>query len=180
MLRIFKWFAPGLALALVIYLVTYQAPSDKASSDSTTTVSAEKAPSNNPAELLPHLASDNEAVDTDSPSDKNGDMAKEKAAIRYLYKWRDEENIIVISSYPPPEGVSAETFILSEQLQPPVNEELPATKTQVVPTDTPKFADTPLRVYSPEGLKELIEYSEEIGEKIQLRGEMLNELVELL
>ena len=98
-----------------------------------------------------------------------------------LYKWKSNENITVISMEAPPEGVVATTILYSNE---PTMTDSPQNLIKRVPgqktKDVVSFRDDPLRVYTPEGLKEFIDYSKEIGEKIEVRGEELEELVKML
>ena len=84
---------------------------------------------------------------------------------------------------PPPQGIDATTFLYSNKVT-IGNDSMEITRHGAESSnkalDGPSFRDDPLQVYTPDGLKEFIEYSKEIGEKIEVRGKELEELVELL
>ena len=97
-----------------------------------------------------------------------------------IYKWRTGENTLVISSEPPPRNVKAEIFQFSRSESPVTQTrrtEKPDNNKQLL---TPNFVENPLNVYTPSGLKELVKYSQEIGQKIELRGKELDSLINQL
>ncbi len=100
--------------------------------------------------------------------------------LSYIYKWRDSNKTLIISSEPPPENITHETFYFDQTSTTPtvVNE------TDIKPIGkirtTPSILDNSLRVYTPDGLRALIKQSKEIGDKLELRGELLDELTEML
>ena len=100
-----------------------------------------------------------------------------------LYRWKGPDNITVISTEPPPQGIDAATFLYSNRAA-SGNDSMEITRHSAENSNKvmngPSFRDDPLQVYTPDGLKEFIEYSKEIGEKIEVRGKELEELVELL
>ena len=172
MLRMLKWFMPSLILILVFYLAV--TPSAEHSSTTNTTENERSIPKTPSSDSQKNLSATevSESPETSEPVNE--------ILPRYIYKWRDTNNVIVISSDPPPEDISAEAFIISEE--PKVTERRAETIIQPNRNDieVPDFVSSPLKVYTPDGLRELIEYSKEVGEKIQLRGEMLDDLVEQL
>ena len=101
--------------------------------------------------------------------------------MRLLYKWRDKANSIVISSDPPDRGIDYEVFRFTSRS--PMNEsgfQNASRGNTAVNPFAPSFQSNPLRVYTPDGIRELIRYSQAIGEKIQIRDAELNELIEQL
>lgn len=100
-----------------------------------------------------------------------------------LYKWKSASKVTVISMDPPPDGTTASIFHYStrpgSQASSVIDSNADSGSIDEDNTVT-SFREEPLKVYTPEGLKEFVEYSKEIGEKIELRGEELNELIKLL
>jgi len=97
-----------------------------------------------------------------------------------IYKWRDSKRTLIISSEPPPANVIYETFHFDQSGTVPsaLNEAniKPNREFRILLSTS----DNPLRVYTPDGLRELIKQSKEVGEKLELRGELLDELTEML
>ncbi|NKB35740.1 MAG: hypothetical protein GKR93_01035 [Gammaproteobacteria bacterium] len=108
---------------------------------------------------------------TESSSDNTGK----------LYIWKTTGSVTIISMEPPPEGIEARIMLYSDN-----KKEVKKAANEITSVGNNKsdnnfsLADQPLKVYTPDGLREMIRYSEEIGEIIELRGEELNELVKLL
>lgn len=119
----------------------------------------------------------NDASSTTVPAKDN-----RHSTIRPLYKWRDKNNTIVISTESPPADIHAETFYFQTENKTSTDVLAPDTvaNTQKRTLSDVSFVDNPISVYTPAGLKQLIDYSKEIGDKIELRGEELNTLVEQL
>ena len=101
---------------------------------------------------------------------------------RLFYKWRDENNTIIISTGSPPAGIHAETYYFQTQNNasldaPPAHS---AAGEQHRSSSSVSLADSPIKVYTPDGLRRLIHYSREIGDRIEIRGRELSDLVEQL
>ncbi len=100
-----------------------------------------------------------------------------------LYKWKESKNLTVISTEPPPADISASVLLFAREPD-AVNRAAATASASIRYSEadpmSPSFSDHPVEVYTPGGLRELIRYSREVGEKIELRGEELNELIDLL
>ena len=105
---------------------------------------------------------------------------------KYIYKWRDKNNTIIISSERPPSGITAEAYPYMENEFSTSEKSITNTAGKTKPISVRKInnndsiVDNPLQVYTPNGLRELIQYSKDIGEQIELRGELLDDLSEQL
>ena len=119
-------------------------------------------------------------ADGQQPGPGSADKAKDEqvATLRPLYKWRDKNNTIVISTESPPNGMVSETFYFSTGGG-PVTDTGPVAQPETGAGQPPDstLVDNPVSVYTPSGLRQLIHYSREIGNKIELRGKELNNLV---
>ena len=114
---------------------------------------------------------------------RNSFVERKPEAVGQLYKWKDANNITVISMDPPPSNIERSVFLFSRKS--PLDEstvEVPQISTAPKADGLLKSTvfNNPLKVYTPKGLKEFIEYSQDIGEKIEIRGEELSELVNQL
>ena len=109
-----------------------------------------------------------------------------KSNEKYIYKWRDKNNTIIISSESPPPDVTPEVYPYIENGIPISGKSITNTTRGTKPISTKSIhengsiADNPLQVYTPDGLKQLIQYTKDIGEQIELRGELLDSLSEEL
>jgi len=100
-----------------------------------------------------------------------------------VYKWRDKNNIINISMYPPKHNYATEVLLFSR-----IENKNSDIKQMLSNIDMPKnnihiqsgFIDNPLQVYTPSGLREFIQYRKSIGDTIKLREKELNDLIEQL
>jgi hypothetical protein len=100
-----------------------------------------------------------------------------------LYKWKNSNNTIVISMEPPPSDIQASVFLFSREND-ITKESVEGTpiisKFEPNKLTVPVLINNPLKVYTPDGLREFIKYSQAIGEKIELRGAELDELIKQL
>ena len=111
---------------------------------------------------------------------RDTDGSSAMAELRPLYKWRNKDNTIVISTESPPAKTNVETFYfqtaaVEDNTVPPSTVADPGREAY---SPDPSFTNNPFKVYTPSGLRELIDYSKAIGDKIELRGEELNALIE--
>ena len=129
---------------------------------------------------------DGEQSKANSPGDLTStstvaNTADPSPGLRRLYKWRDGDNTIIISTESPPSEASVETFYFrAGNVSKPVKPSDSGSGTisgKPIPNDS-SFINNPFKVYTPSGLKELINYSKAIGDKIELRSKELNELIE--
>lgn len=121
------------------------------------------------------------------PDTKNTNIQlNNKSNEKYIYKWRDKNNTIIISSIKPPSGITAEVYPYVEKGFSISEKNITNTSRKTKPVSTKKInentsiGDNPLQVYTPDGLRQLIQYSKDIGEQIELRGELLDDLSEQL
>ena len=105
-----------------------------------------------------------------------GDIHK----LSYIYKWKDSNKTIILSSEPPPANIIHETFYFKKTdatpLVPNEVEMISNGKIRI----SKSISDNPLRVYTPDGLRELIKQSKDIGETLELRGKLLDDIYEML
>ena len=118
-------------------------------------------------------ANNKKIVHYDSKEDNHQDLNK-------IYKWKDSNNILIISSDPPPSKVNYEVYYYREDES--ISLDSSNIKFNSINNNdlSKSISNSPIRVYTPNGLRELINQSKEIGEKLELRGELLDELFELL
>ena len=145
---------------------------DSRSVDIPTSQLKPKSPAEDGIRIIKH----GNTVAASQPEKSDGNSGK-------LYKWKDENNVTIISMEPPPKDTRVATFIYSSESA-SISKDMHADKQGKSETNfhsaQPSFHDDPLQVYTPEGLKEFIKYSKEIGEKIEVRGTELEELVKML
>ncbi len=78
---------------------------------------------------------------------------------------------------PPLDNIESEVFLYSKNNDKACNSGNTTNVTEIKTPNDPGFIQNPLKVCAPSGLKELIEYSRTIGDKIELRDKELNELI---
>ena len=166
MIRTILWLVPTTAILIVFYLASSQEQSIDIPAQNLTENSAVK------------------IIKKTEPTTTIPDILKDEPEIGRIYKWRDPNGTIIISSEPPKLGTKAEIFPFQLQQELETQKYTANNSNSAAPDPSkpvqagqPSFVNTPLHVYTPEGLRELIRYSKEIGEKIETRGELLNEMI---
>ena len=167
------------AAGLLVYGLGHRQEGDRAAASSASVVPAARKPGDAGAEPRATVVSSRDEHGRLVITSRESQGAAD--AMRYIYKWRDDGGVIVISSYPPDTKVGYEVFGFAAGISAKV------AATDGARADTasagpagPDFASNVLRVYTPEGLRELIRYSRSIGEKVEIRDKELDDLIELL
>ncbi len=105
--------------------------------------------------------------------DEHSDAKDQAVRSGIIYRWRDANGTLHIESKPPPSGVQFETIDYTTQVEPPASE----SAVETTPNDAKgRLTGSPLSVYTPEGITELMERAEETAKRINERDQLLNEL----
>ncbi len=88
-----------------------------------------------------------------------------------LYIWRDERGVTQIRSEPPPQSVQPQVVPFERK---PARSETPGA--EAVTEATPREPKSPLSVYTPEGMEDLMEQVEETARQLDERNQRLEEL----
>ena len=102
--------------------------------------------------------------------------AREDISVRSgsLYRWRDANGTLHIESRPPSSDIPFETI----EYATPVKTTTPETSGESSTAENvgPQLPETPVSVYTPDGISELLERVDETAKKIEEREQLLNEL----
>ncbi|MBT6273748.1 MAG: DUF4124 domain-containing protein [Chromatiales bacterium] len=90
-----------------------------------------------------------------------------------MYRWRDSNGSLVISDQPPPDGVTAEIMEYQNALAISV---APSRGAKQKPADSTRLIDSPLSVYSVDGMKKLQATVKETTKKLEDRAKALERL----
>ena len=105
--------------------------------------------------------------------DEGSDVEEQAVRSGSIHRWRDANGTLHLESKPPPAGVQFETIDYTTQVEVPVSESAPETALGDAKGNLP---NSPVSVYTPEGITELMERVDETAKRINERDQLLNEL----
>lgn len=111
-------------------------------------------------------------ADLKDSTNKILDSISSKEEKKYMYKWRDDKNVMHYTSKKPETGVAFETIELSSDVNvmPAVTESSSETRTpeQTSPSDLAEIVNNP---YAPGGVEQLLNQAKGIQEQVNQRFE---------
>ena len=104
---------------------------------------------------------------------EGGDVEEQAVQSGTIYRWRDANGTLHLESKPPPSGVQFDTIDYTHRVEPPVSESGSETAAE---DGKGTLSSSPVSVYTPEGITELMERVDETAKRMNERDQLLNEL----
>lgn len=172
---------PGLLFLIVLALATSNLEQDD---DLIDTLPANNHPPEQVVKLIEPEVKNEEQIlridKSDSRVTKISNIDNVNGSTRFIYSWREASGIRVISTEKPQGQDEVKIYAYTNNTTSKSNTTGKEIITDNAIPNPTLILENPLNVYTPEGLRELIDYSHSIGEQIELRGQLMEELVEQL